>query len=107
MVEEFGWNQLKHLEDVQHSNYVLIYGIVAEEFIQSIITFADRNSLIIISVGYYNKFATYNYVDAGPIEWLCYMKNASFIYTNFYHGLLFSIIFNKPYKVFIIQSKSR
>jgi hypothetical protein len=33
----------------------------------------------------------------GPLEWLGYIKGASFVVTNSYHGLLFSIIFSRPF----------
>lgn len=35
--------------------------------------------------------------DAAPEDWLNYIKNAEFIYTDSYHGALFSMKFHKPF----------
>ncbi len=35
----------------------------------------------------------------GPVEFVKYIANASFVITNSYHGLVFSIIFRKPFCV--------
>lgn len=39
-------------------------------------------------------------VDAGPREFVRYVKNASFICTDSFHGVAFSLIFNVPFFVF-------
>ncbi len=40
------------------------------------------------------------YWTADPLEWLSLFKYASFIYTDSFHGLLFSIKFKKPFIAF-------
>lgn len=35
--------------------------------------------------------------EAGPLEWLGYIKSSRFMITNSYHGTLFSIIFKRPF----------
>lgn len=35
--------------------------------------------------------------DASPEEWLNYINNATFVYTDSYHGVLFSLKFNKNF----------
>ncbi len=39
--------------------------------------------------------------DSGPLEFLSYFKNASIVVTNSYHGVIFSINFNKDFFVVI------
>jgi hypothetical protein len=39
-------------------------------------------------------------LDTGPIEFLNLINNAEFICTDSYHGMLFSINFNKPFYIF-------
>lgn len=43
------------------------------------------------------KWADEVIYDASPEEWLNLMNNAEFIYTDSYHGTLFSIKFHKPF----------
>lgn len=38
-------------------------------------------------------------------QWLRYIRDAKFVYTDSYHGFLFSIIFHKPYYVAINHSR--
>jgi exopolysaccharide biosynthesis predicted pyruvyltransferase EpsI len=42
----------------------------------------------------------------GPEEWLGYFSQASYIFTNFFHGVVFSIIYRKPFTNFINPGKS-
>ncbi|MGL4762364.1 MAG: polysaccharide pyruvyl transferase family protein [Sarcina sp.] len=44
-----------------------------------------------------NNFADKVYYDLGPEEWLKKIKEAKFIYTDSYHGVLFSIKFKKQF----------
>lgn len=39
-------------------------------------------------------------LDTGPIEFLNLINNAEFVCTDSYHGMLFSINFNKPFYIF-------
>jgi hypothetical protein len=53
-------------------------------------------------------FVTHDYAwgdailnDAGPLEFLDLVNNAAVIFTDSFHGAVFSIIFNKPFFVFM------
>lgn len=37
------------------------------------------------------------YYDAGPLDFLSFIKNAEFVITNSFHGTAFSILFEKPF----------
>ena len=43
-------------------------------------------------------------IDCGPQEFLEYLSGAEYVYTDSYHGVLFSIIFNKE---FVVLTKDR
>ena len=45
--------------------------------------------------------------DAGPREFVSLIKNASYIVTSSYHGMLFSINFKKPFFVILPESTQR
>lgn len=42
-------------------------------------------------------WADENIFDASPEDWISYIKNAEFVYTDSYHGVIFSMKFNKPF----------
>lgn len=43
------------------------------------------------------SWANKTYWDIGPAEWLMLMKNAKYIYTDSFHGVLFAIKYKKPF----------
>ncbi len=61
-----------------------------------IINILDNNS---INVHYNKKIFNYeNIVSSPTVEtWLNYIKNSSFVITDSYHGMCFSIIYRKPF----------
>lgn len=82
--------------------YVLLYLLTYNlSYIQNAIVFAKRNNLelkVIHSIGVsMNDLRT---EDAGPIEFMKLIKNASFIFTDSFHGTIFSIIFEKQFITF-------
>ena len=50
-----------------------------------------------------NNFADKIYYDLGPEEWLDMFRNASFVYTDSYHGVLFSLKYNKPFLAYYTE----
>lgn len=83
------------------SGYVLIYSfdITEDEYIR-IEEWANKNKLIMIELITHKrtKRSTITYIDDyGPMEWIQYIKNASYIFTDSYHCSLFSIIYNIPF----------
>ncbi|MEA5602221.1 polysaccharide pyruvyl transferase family protein [Nostoc sp. UHCC 0252] len=88
--------------------YLLLYtqaeiGAEEEDFIKSL---ATNQNLIIISVGRDHKLAQINLEGAGPKEWIGLHSQASYIVTNTFHGTVFSIIFQRPFNVFVPSDKS-
>lgn len=62
----------------------------------------DNKELIITAPLNYPMFMDTARVEFPSIEdWLGYYKNADYIFTNTYHGLLFCIIFKKQFVVFV------
>ena len=79
-------------------NYILVYFLnepskKASNFIKKLSSLSD---LDIIYIGSGIKNNTY----AGPIEFLEYICNATYIITDSFHGVAFSIIFKKDFWVF-------
>lgn len=84
-----------------NENYILFYGIDFEKNGESIIKqikqFASKKNMRIISVGFKHSWADQNIVTITPFEWMKYIKNASYIITNMFHGTVFSIKYNKQF----------
>lgn len=79
-------------------NYILIYSYDknlndAAEY-NYIRKYAEKRNLKIVSVGFYHKWC--KSIDASPFELLGWIKNASLVITDTFHGSVMSIICNTP-----------
>lgn len=82
----------------KYDNFVLIYSLgLANHQIEEIIKLAKKANKIVISIGYKNKGADLNIIAASPFEWVGFFKKADFIVTSMYHGVLFSMKYNKQF----------
>lgn len=92
----------KPIIDKVHSikKYVLIYNITKSE---SLVEFAKKLAnekgleVIAINSGYKRVSNCKNILDAAPEEFLGYFMNAEYIVTSSFHGMAFSVIFNKEF----------
>ena len=48
-------------------------------------------------------FADRVFYDLDPVEWLGMIKNAEFIYTDSFHGVIFSLKYYKPFMAYYID----
>lgn len=87
--------------------YLLVYAygnrINDEREIESIKKYAKENGLEIVSVGTQQRWCKHNIV-ANAVELLAYVKGASCIVTDTFHGTVFSVKYNKQFAVFIRES---
>ena len=51
-------------------------------------------------LGVYPRSQDEQIFDAGPGEFVGYIKNADMVLTNSFHGMVFSVLYNKPFWVF-------
>lgn len=83
-------------------SYILLYSydknMNTSQEIQEIRTIAEKNSLKIVSVGFYHSWCDYN-INADPIKLLHYFCSAQKIITDTFHGSVLSIITNKEFAV--------
>lgn len=94
---------------IPNHKYVLLYGKVGVKNMEYIRKKAKEINCKIVSVGYRNDGIDSNIIDAGVEDFLELFRNASIIFTSFFHGVIFSIKFhdivyyiekrNKNYKV--------
>lgn len=86
-------------------NYALCYFFdePSAEIIDKIVAYAKECNLkiIVLSGGNAQLLAKgAELVDAGPWEFLRYIDEAECVFTNSFHGSVFSILFGKPLKIF-------
>lgn len=77
------------------------YYIVEDDFMSQVVeVVAGALNLEIVELHYYKKRALnkeYQYADFGPKDFLEEINNAEFVITNSFHGLAFSLIFQKQF----------
>lgn len=86
---------------IRHSGYVLIYAFqMSESEYQRIEVIAHRLGLKTIELVTHQRPTREDIIyeeDYGPEEFVEYIRNAAYIFTDSYHGALFSIVFSIPY----------
>lgn len=91
------WEILIKDSFLNHKNYILSYTLDQNEsLINAINEFAKTNDLKIIAV---------DPIKHSIQDWLYLIKNAKYIITDSYHGLCFSIIFNKNVQCLINSNR--
>ena len=84
--------------------YLLVYflGAIDSETQSEILKVAKENDLEIVSLMGLNNS---HYYTSGPSEFVYLFKEASLIFTDSFHGTVFSMIFEKPF--FVFERKGR
>lgn len=71
------------------------------EAVKNIASFLSKKMIVISDEsGKYTRECDREIKDAGPQEFLYYLKNSNYVVTNSFHGIIFSIIFNKQFIAF-------
>lgn len=87
-------------------DYILLYGYkFNDEERKQIQEFAKQNNKTVYSVGLHSDWC--ETLEADIFEFLGYIKNADYVISNSFHGLLFSIILEKNFGTFAISTKIR
>ena len=87
--------------------YLLVYnhkelGPIQKQVIRDI---ADSKGLKIVAIGDAWDIADENLISIHPGEWIGYFKHASYVFTNTFHGTIFSLLFKKDFTVFVGEGK--
>ena len=64
--------------------------------------FAEKRGFKLVGISHYHKYDGFDteLSSAGPEEFLSYLKNAKYVFTDSFHAVVFSKIFEKQYFVF-------
>lgn len=92
-VEEPQWT-INHLPQ----RYVAVYGHnFSQGYIRAVRQWALYRGLPLISIGYHNDWADQQWITAGPHEFAQFIAGAEAVATNFFHGCVFALRFQKPF----------
>lgn len=94
-----------NLPPMREKPYLAVYCWISDEHMREVKTFAHKNGLEVVCVGCRHKLADVNLIGIGPEEWLRLIKHASAVITDFFHGVLFSIIFHRPFYAHVDEMK--
>lgn len=78
--------------------YIMVYhyGKIAPELLDKLKSFAKKNRLNIVNLGLYEKIFDKN-LSFSPENFVTAFNGASYVFTNTFHGCVFSILFNKKF----------
>ena len=88
------WDELT--TPVREKNYVLVY-FPYQDILAAAKRYAQEHQkkMLVVGLGLRKKGASQKKIYA-PEQWLSYIKNADAVFTDSYHGLLFSFYFKRP-----------
>jgi len=94
-------NEYDIVKPAAYKNYLLIYAYhkfsISE--INYIKAYAKQHQLRIVNVGYTQNWCDVNLASIGPAKWLGLFRDATCIITGTFHGVLFSIVYNKQFVI--------
>ena len=107
------WDELLYnykIKNKEKNKYILLYTVLNGD---KITDYARRISkkmglkLYCITSSLHPQYGMKCIRNAGPLEWLSMVKNAEMIITNSYHGLAFSLIYNKQFYIELLPPPSQ
>lgn len=105
LVDRQEWEMLADSVSVKLSfkEYILIYIMQKDDTIYECARdLKNQYNIPVVEIGRYGyraPFVDECLVDLGPLEFINLFKNATYVCTNSYHGLIFSIIFRKKLRL--------
>ena len=112
LIDKQVWYNIFPIEDYSNKKYLLLYDLLEDSFdYKSVDRFAKDNGLEIIELkGSIKRKKIENSIviyDADPVKMMELIKNATYVFTSSFHGLVFSIIFNRDFLVSFSHNSER
>lgn len=104
------WRKQFNIQTTTSKNYILFYDLMPKSFDeQQIYEFSKKNNMEIIKIlGKASKKDTdKEMTTVGPDRFLSLICDASFVFTSSFHGLVFSILFKKPFYASFAENSIR
>ncbi|MCI8650790.1 MAG: polysaccharide pyruvyl transferase family protein [Anaerotruncus sp.] len=100
LLEKEDWKNLAVLPTIKEP-YILLYIMQQDKKVYAYIKqIKDQLGIKVVEIsryGYKPNFIDISLINVGPTEFLGLFQNAAYICTNSYHGLAFSLIFEKEF----------
>ena len=98
------WEKLLINRNNINNEYIFLYLLTPnDKYIEKVKEIAKRENLnvkvVLTDIGPYNT-GFEELSDVGPLDWLALIKGAKYVFTDSFHGSIFSIIFNKQFILF-------
>lgn len=78
--------------------YIAVYSQLRRPgVLRSVRELANQRGLDVVSLGFRSPVADRSRIGLSPAAWLGELAGAELVVTDFYHGLVFSIIFRRPF----------
>lgn len=97
------------IDNVKEKDYIIVYSYnlrFSKEENDAITKFAKKHNKQIIGVGNYQSCCD-KYIPAHPLEVLAYFKHADYIFTDTFHGSIFSMKTQRPFATIIRESNKQ
>lgn len=86
----------ENIPESPYSKYILVYGDdFPSELIKKVKSYAEKEKLTIVGAGIAPQWCDVRLNDIGPTAWIGLFKKADFVVTCTFHGLMFSINYEK------------
>ena len=92
------WTNLMHIQPAKKQRYVLYYHLMGKSFDIDQIRLFARNKGLTLKIIYsraIKKSSEFEITTAGPMQFLELVYGAEFVFTSSFHGLVFSLLFQK------------
>ena len=84
--------------DAEEQPYLAVYGHgLPDWFAAAVRRWADAEGKRVLSIGYRNDWADEQRIEAGPDGFAALMSGADAVATNFFHGCVFAMQFERPF----------
>ena len=101
LLSKTNWEELCKYTKKPSEKYVLVYDFEDSDLIEYLAKlYAKQKGVKVYSIGARRlKYADKCFTKSGPIQFLSLVKNAECVIGNSFHGILFSIIFERDFFV--------
>lgn len=89
------WDR-EHLPPILKGRYVAVYSYLNDSEMAAVRMAAEAKGLKVVCFGCRHGAADLNLGGIGPEEWLRVVKHADLVVTNFFHGVVFALLFGRP-----------
>lgn len=110
LLEKKEWEDIMPSKSLVHFKYMLLYSIGISPFdVQKVKQYAKEHGceLVVLTGTATQKSTEYLHTTEGPCEFLDLIKHAECVFTSSFHGLVFSIIFEKEFFASYPQNSNR